>query len=43
MRSAVNPEESDYWFYMHSPDGTIHYAKTAEEHAINVQKYLGKK
>lgn len=40
--SAANPEESDYWFYIHSPDGLIHYAATSEEHAANVRKYLGK-
>jgi UPF0755 protein len=43
LKSAVSSEGSDYWFYIHSPDGTVHYAKTAAEHAINVQKYLGKK
>ena len=42
LRSAASPEKSDYWFYIHSPDGAIHYAKTAAEHAINVRKFLGK-
>ncbi len=42
LQAAANSEISDYWFYVHSPDGKIHYAKTAEEHALNVRKYLGK-
>ena len=42
LKSAANPEESEYWFYIHSPDSKIHYAKTAEEHAENVRRYLGK-
>jgi UPF0755 protein len=42
LQSAAKPEGSDYWFYIHSPDGQIHYAKTPEEHASNVRKYLGK-
>ena len=42
LQAALDPQVSDYWFYIHSPDGTIHYAKTAEEHAANVRKYLNK-
>lgn len=42
LQSAARSQESDYWFYIHSPDGIIHYAKTPEEHAFNVRKYLGK-
>ena len=42
LKSAVYPEESDYWFYIHDPDGKIHYAKTIQEHNQNIAKYLGK-
>jgi UPF0755 protein len=42
LESSAKAQDSDYWFYLHSPDGLIHYAKTSEEHAANVRKYLGK-
>lgn len=42
LSAAVNPEESDYWFYIHDNEGQIHYAKTLSEHNINISKYLGK-
>lgn len=42
LKAALTPQASDYWFYIHSPDGVIHYAKTSQEHAANVRKYLGK-
>lgn len=42
LEAAANPEDSEYWFYIHSPDGQIHYARSSEEHASNVRKYLGK-
>ena len=42
LQAAANPMDSEYWFYIHSPDGVIHYAKTSAEHASNVRKYLGK-
>ncbi len=42
LQAAANPEKSDYWFYIHSPEGQIYYARTPEEHASNVRKYLGR-
>jgi len=41
LKAAANPQDSEFWFYIHSPDGRIHYAKTSEEHSSNVRKYLG--
>lgn len=38
--AAQNPVESPYWFYLHEPDGTIHYAVTSAEHNQNIDKYL---
>lgn len=38
--AAANPEESEYWYYLHGSDGSIYYASTAEEHAGNKQQYL---
>lgn len=40
IEAAMNPENSDYWYYLHEDDGTIHYAKTIEEHNANIRKYL---
>ena len=42
IKAAAMPEESEYWFYIHDPEGKIHYAKTTEGHNANVAKYLGK-
>jgi len=42
IKAAIYPEASDFWFYIHSPDGKIHYAKTITEHNLNIKKYLGK-
>jgi UPF0755 protein len=36
----MNPEDSDYMFYIHDNSGQIHYAKTLDEHNQNVQTYL---
>lgn len=40
IKAAVNPTESDYWYYIHGNDGKIYYAKTLEEHNQNVAKYI---
>lgn len=42
IEAAVNPQESQYWYYIHDPEGNIHYARTISEHNANVRKYLGK-
>jgi len=42
LEAAVAPEDSEYWYYIHDPDGNIHYAVTLEQHNENVRKYLGK-
>lgn len=38
--AAISPEESDYWYYIHDNDAKIHYARTLEEHNLNINKYL---
>jgi UPF0755 protein len=40
IKAALEPETSDFWFYLHDTSGQIHYAKTVEEHNANVRKYL---
>lgn len=40
IEAVINPQESDYWFYIHDTSGTAHYGRTIEEHNANIQKYL---
>ncbi len=40
INASQNPEISDYWFYIHDTKGVIHYAKTIEEHNLNIRRYL---
>lgn len=40
IRAALNPAESEYYFYIHEPSGQVHFAKTLQEHNVNVDKYL---
>jgi UPF0755 protein len=38
--AVMDPEENDYWFYIHDNDGVAHFAKTYEDHLRNVNEYL---
>lgn len=38
--AALDPKASSYLYYLSDSDGTIHYAKTFEEHKLNKAKYL---
>lgn len=38
--AALNPKNSEYYYYLHDNNGQIHYAKNLSEHNANVQKYL---
>jgi UPF0755 protein len=40
IKAAMFPIESEFWFYIHGNDGRIRYAKTLEEHNLNIDKYL---
>ncbi len=40
IKAALNPAKTDNYYYLHAPDGSIHYGKTLDEHNANVQKYL---
>jgi UPF0755 protein len=40
IKAVVYPQTSDYWFYLSDSDGTVHYARTNEEHSENVTRYL---
>ncbi len=38
--AALSPEASAYYYYLHAPDGQIHYGKTLDEHNANKARYL---
>lgn len=42
LKASIFPKSSDYWFYIHDPEGNIHYGESIEEHNRNVRVYLGK-
>ena len=36
--AAVNPEETEYYYYCHDDSGNAYYAKTNAEHVQNLRK-----
>lgn len=38
--AALYPVKTDNLYYLHDPDGAIHYGRTNEEHNANKRKYL---
>ena len=40
INSIINPETSEYFYYLHDHEEQIHPAKTYEEHIANIEKYL---
>ena len=40
IEATLHPTTSPYWFYLHAPDGTVHYGATLSEHQSNIDKYL---
>jgi UPF0755 protein len=40
LKAVANPEETDFFYYLHDSKGKIYYAKTLEEHNQNITKYL---
>lgn len=40
IKAAISPIDSPYLYYLHDKDGKVHYAKTFEEHKINIKNYL---
>lgn len=38
--AAIDPDKTDYYFYISDRQGNMHYARTLEEHDANIQKYL---
>jgi len=40
IKAVLQPEKTNYWFYLSDKSGNMHYAKTSEEHVQNIEKYL---
>src|SRR3989338_3716965 len=40
IKTAANPAQTDFFYYMHDREGKIHYAETDDEHQRNIEKYL---
>ena len=40
IKASLDPVSSPYLYYLHDDAGNVHYAKTFEEHKINIKKYL---
>jgi UPF0755 protein len=40
IRSAINPIDSPYLYYLHDKNGEVHFARTFEEHKRNIANYL---
>lgn len=40
IQAAIQPAETEYLYYLHDPQGNIHYGRTLPEHNANVQQYL---
>ncbi|WP_026569863.1 endolytic transglycosylase MltG [Sediminibacillus sp. JSM 1682029] len=40
LQSVLNPEDTDYMYFVAAEDGTIYYSETFEEHQQLTQKYL---
>ena len=38
--AALNPDTTDYYYFLHDPDGRIYLARTYDEHQANMQ-YMG--
>lgn len=40
IQAALEPVETDYWFYLHDSTGKAHYGKTLDEHNENKTEWL---
>ena len=40
LRAALDPEESEYLYYLTGNDGVFYYAQTFEQHKRNKARYL---
>lgn len=40
LKAAINPEDTDYKYFLHDDKGNIHYAETVEKHKQLKAKYI---
>jgi len=40
IMAALYPKDSEFWYYLSSPEGKTYFSKTLEEHNIKKAKYL---
>jgi len=40
VQAALEPEKTDYYYFLAAPNGQVYYAKTLEEHNALKQKYI---
>jgi UPF0755 protein len=40
MEAVLDPTPSDYFYYVTDDEGVFHYAKTYDEHLLNIERYL---
>lgn len=40
ITAVANPTETDYYYYLHDPQGGVHYAQDLDGHNENIGKYL---
>ncbi len=40
IKAALYPKNTEYMYYIHDDTGQVHYAKTLDEHTVNISKYL---
>lgn len=40
INASLNPVITPYLYYLHDKNGIVHFAKTYEEHKININRYL---
>lgn len=43
VEAALEPAQTDYYYFLAAPDGQVYYAKTLEEHNALKQKYITQK
>lgn len=39
ISAALNPKQTNYYYYIHDSNGNVHFAETLEKHNENIQKY----
>ncbi len=40
IKAALNPEKSDYLYFLNDKDGRLYFSKTLSEHNANISKYI---